>query len=188
MFLTLGFKSVTMDDIAAELGISKKTIYQYYANKNELVEASTANLFETISYGVDTIREQGNNAVEEMFAIRRFMMQQLHNESAAPMYQLQKFFPKISACLRVKQFGKMHGCMVDNLQKGIETGLYRADLNIEFISRIYFTGLVGIKDNEIFPPNMFEISAATKLYLEYHIRGIATEKGLKILSHAIEKY
>jgi hypothetical protein len=104
------------------------------------------------------------------------------------MYQLQKFFPKISACLRVKQFEKMHGCMVQNLQRGIESGLYREDVNIEFISRIYFTGLVGIKDNEIFPPAVFEINATTRLYLEYHIRGIATNKGLEILNTVIAKY
>ena len=60
MFLAYGFKSVTMDDIAAQLGISKKTIYQHFANKTDLVEACTLNLFESISCGIDNIREQGD--------------------------------------------------------------------------------------------------------------------------------
>ncbi len=188
MFLTLGFKSVTMDDIAAELGISKKTIYQHFANKNELVEASTDDLFVTISSGVDTIISENNDSVSEIFAIRSFMMQQLKNETTAPLYQLHKFFPKISVCLRAKQFEKMHGCMKENLKKGIDSGLYRPDINIEFISRIYFTGLLGIKDNDVFPASMFEINDTTKQFLNYHLRGIVTKKGLEVLEKHIQKY
>ena len=188
MFLTLGFKSVTMDDIANELGISKKTIYQHFANKTELVEASTLNLFETISEGIDHIRQTGKNSVEEVFAIRSFMMQHLHNETASPFYQLQKFFPAIFSCLRAKQFEKMSACMMDNLTRGIELGVYRKDIDINFISRIYFTGLTGIKDGDIFPAKEFEVNKVTKQYLEYHLRAIVTEKGLAILKDALEKY
>ena len=150
MFLTLGFKSVTMDDIANELGISKKTIYQHFSNKTELVEASTMHLFESISCGIDNIREQDMNSVEEIFTIRNFMMQHLNNESASPFYQLQKFFPKIFSCLRAKQFEKMNGCMIENLEKGIRNGVFREEIPVNFISRIYFTGLTGIKDGRYF--------------------------------------
>lgn len=181
MFLTIGFKSVTMDDIAAELGISKKTIYQHYANKTELVEACTISLFISISQGIDAIRALGKNSIEEIFLIRDFMMQHLHNESAAPFYQLQKFFPKIFSCLREKQFEKMNSCMVQNIQKGIDAGIYRSGINIDFVSRIYFTGLTGIKDSDIFPAKMFEVHSLTKQYLEYHLRAISTPEGLVIL-------
>lgn len=187
MFLNLGFKSVTMDDIAAELGISKKTIYQHFENKTDLVEASTMHLFDTISCGIDGIREMGKNSIEEIFTIRSFMMQHLHNETASPFYQLQKFFPKIFSCLRAKQFEKMNNCMIENLQKGVDLGLYRPDINISFISRIYFTGLTGIKDGDIFPSSMFEVRDVTRQYLEYHLRAIVTEKGLKILSEFLKK-
>lgn len=181
MFLTIGFKSVTMDDIAAELGISKKNIYQHYANKTELVEACTISLFISISQGIDAIRALGKNSIEEIFLIRDFMMQHLHNESAAPFYQLQKFFPKIFSCLREKQFEKMNSCMVQNIQKGIDAGIYRSGINIDFVSRIYFTGLTGIKDSDIFPAKMFEVHSLTKQYLEYHLRAISTPEGLVIL-------
>lgn len=187
MFLTLGFKSVTMDDIAAELGISKKTIYQHFANKNDLVEASTMHLFETISCGIDTIRMQDKNSIEEVFAIRSFMMQNLNNEAAAPLHQLQKFFPEIFSTLRTMQFEKVHGCMKENLQKGVDSGIYRPEINIDFTTRIYFTGLSGIKDADIYPSNIYSVNDATKLFLEYHIRGIATPKGLKILEEVLAK-
>lgn len=187
MFLTLGYKSVTMDDIAAELGISKKTIYQHFANKNELVEASTTDLFGNISCGIDSIREQGNNSIEEIFLIREFMTKILHNETSSPVYQLQKFFPAIFSCLRIKQFEKMHSCMIENLQKGVEQGIFRKEIDIDFVSRIYFTGLTGTKDSEIFPSALYKNEDLTKQYLEYHLRAIVTAKGLNILENELVK-
>ena len=186
MFLAYGFKSVTMDDIANELGISKKTIYQHFCNKHDLVEASTTSVFESISCGIDGIREMDKNSIEEIFIIRGFLMQHLNNESASPFYQLQKFFPKIFSCLRTKQFEKMNGCMIENLKKGIENGLYRDNINIDFVSRIYFTGLTGIKDEDIFPGSIFKITDLTKQFLEYHLRGIVTAKGQEILEKLLE--
>lgn len=185
MYLRLGYKSVTMDDIATEMGMSKKTIYQHFANKEELVEASTAHLFENISNGIDSIRELEKNSIEEIFSIRNFMMRHLNNESSSPFYQLQKFFPKIFSCLREKQFLKMNTCMKDNLQRGVENGIFRDNINIEFVSRIYFTGLTGIKDSDVFPPSLFSIPDLTTQFLEYHLRGIITEKGLEVLQQVL---
>lgn len=187
MFLTLGYKSVTMDDIAAELGISKKTIYQHFANKTELVEASTMDLFTNISCGVDAICEMGKNAIEEMFMIRSFMMQNLHNEDASPFYQLQKFFPEIFSQLRMAQFNKMHGCKIENLKKGVDEGLFRKEIDIDFVSRIYFTGLTGTKDKEIFPTSIYNMQEMTRQYLEYHLRAIVSDKGLEVLEKELVK-
>ena len=96
MFLTLGFKSVTMDDIASEMGISKKTIYQHFSNKDSLVKATTTNLFENISCGIDEIILANNNPIEELFTIKEFVMQNLKDENTSPIYQLQKYYPKDS--------------------------------------------------------------------------------------------
>jgi len=188
MYMSFGYKSVTMDDIAAELGISKKTIYQHYANKNELVEASTLYLFEKISTGIDHICTLDNNSIEEIFEIRKFLMKNLNNETTSPFYQLQKFFPQTFLWLHSKQFEKMNGCMLENINKVIQNGLYRPDIDIDFISRIYFTGLTGIKNTDIFPTDTYEINAVTKQYLEYHLRAITTQKGLETLKIALEKY
>ena len=182
MFLRLGFKSVTMDDIAAEMGMSKKTIYQHFANKEELVEAVTKDMFENISRGIDEIRDMHKNPIEEIFTIRDFIKNNLKDEATSPFYQLQKFFPKIFTQLRGMQFNKMHTCMEENLHKGVKDGLYRPEINIEFISRIYFTGLVGVKDTDIFPPSLFTMQELTQQFLEYHLRGIVTITGLKVLT------
>lgn len=186
MFLTLGFKSVTMDDIAAALGISKKTIYQHFANKTELVQAVTLQLFEKIAAGIDTICSSGKNPVEEIFMVRKFLIQNLRNEDASPWYQLQKFFPELHEQLRRRQFEKMHSGMIQNLERGVKQGFYRADIDIEFISRIYFTGLSGIKDMDIFPGAQFRPEELTLKFLEYHFRGISTPAGLLVLRDILE--
>ncbi len=186
MFMTLGFKSVTMDDIARELGISKKTIYQYYSNKTDLVEASTSTLFENVSCGIDGIMLTAKNSIEEVFLIREFIKKNV-NEDASPFYQLQKFFPEIASSLRTRQFHKVHSCMVLNIHKGIDDGLFRNDIDVEFISRMYFTGLTGIKDQDIFPHSLYTMDEATVKFLEYHLRAIVTSKGQIILDQFISK-
>lgn len=182
MFLTLGFKSVTMDDIAAELAISKKTIYQHYATKPELIEAVTLQLFDNISCGIDKICDLEKNAIEELFYIKDFMLKNLKDETTSPIYQLQKYFPKVYSILRSKQFGKMHDCVLGNLQKGVAEGLYRDDLDPAFITRIYFIGGTGIKNTEIFPKSVFSNKDLTEKFLDYHLRAIASAKGLALLS------
>ncbi|UPQ80814.1 TetR/AcrR family transcriptional regulator [Flavobacterium azooxidireducens] len=187
MYLTLGFKSVTMDDIANEMGISKKTIYQHFANKNDLVEAVTMQMFDTISCGIDEICLEDKNPITEIFEIKNFVMQNLKDEKASPIYQLQKYFPKTFKCLRNKQFDKMEDCVIRNLKKGIELGLYRNDLNLDFVSRIYYSGIHSTKDKEVFPDTMFNAVQLEEMYLEYHLRGIITEKGLKVLEKITNK-
>ena len=187
MFLTHGFKSVTMDDIASEMGISKKTIYQYFSNKNDLVEAVTTYLFETISCGIDGICELNENPIEELYLIKDFVLKNLKDESTSPMYQLQKFFPKIHKNLMARQFEKMDECVIDNLKKGIEQNLFRKDINVDLIGRFYFAGMTSIKDADLFNPNQFNTKQVQNSYLEYHLRGICTENGIKILEETILK-
>ena len=185
MFLSLGFKSVTMDDIAHEMGISKKTIYTHYKNKTQLVEAVTFSLFDTICDGIDDICDASNNPIEELYDIKMFVMNHLKNEKPSPWHQLKKYYPQIHDILRLKQFEVMHESVQESLQKGVETGLFRQSIDVGFISRMYFNGMTGIKDETIFPRNEFSSDYLMESYLEYHLRAIVTEKGLEILNQFI---
>ncbi|NJM79133.1 MAG: TetR/AcrR family transcriptional regulator [Flavobacterium sp.] len=185
MFLTHGFKSVTMDDIASEMGISKKTIYQHFSNKDTLVKATTLNLFEKISCGIDEIILADKNPIEELFAIKDFVMKNLKDESASPIYQLQKYYPKVHKSLMIKQFDKMGSCVIDNLEKGIQLGLFRKELNKELTARFYFAGMTSIKDADLFNPEQFSSKEVQVNYLEYHLRAICTPKGTEYLTKII---
>lgn len=187
LFLTLGFKSVTMDDIASEMGISKKTIYVHFKNKTKLVEAVTFYLFDTICTGIDSICNTSKNPIEELYDIKMFVMQHLNNEKMSPQYQLKKYYPQIYEVLKNKQFEKMHKSVRESLVHGVNTKLFRDTIDLDFISRMYFTGMTGIKDNMFFPPENYTMDYLMESYLEYHLRAIVTKKGMTILNNFITK-
>lgn len=187
LFLNYGFKSVTMDDIAHEMGISKKTIYQHYANKTKLVAATTMYTFDKISHGIDCICKQEQNPIEEVYEIKQFVMYHLKDEKSSPQYQLQKYYPKIFADLKKKQFEKMMGCVKENLARGISKGLYRNNIDIDFMAILYFHNMISLKDPELFPVKQFSRGFLMDSYLEYHLRGICTSKGLEKLNNIIDK-
>lgn len=186
LFLNLGFKSVTMDEIATSLGVSKKTIYKYYKNKTELVAAVTHYMFDTICCGIDGIRELELNPIDELFSIKRLITEHLKDEKSSPHFQLQKYYPKIYEALKEKQFHVMQSCVINNLKKGIDTGLYRESINLEFTSRIYFSGTLGIKDNDLFPLKEYTMQTLMNYYLEYHLRAISTKKGIQQLEKQLK--
>ncbi len=185
LFLNQGFKSVTMDDIANEMGISKKTIYAHFDTKTTLVEASTQYLFSIISEGIDHICSLGKNPIEELYEIKKFMMLQLKDEKSSPQYQLQKYYPQIYKSVKNMQFEVMQECVVDNIKRGIGIGIYRENLNIDFVSRIYFSGVTSIKDQKLFPIELFPVVTVVDEFLEYHLRGVVTPKGRGILNEII---
>lgn len=178
MFLTFGFKSVTMDDIANKMGISKKTIYAHFSTKTKLVEASTFFVLETLEEGIEKVRGQQLGAIEELLEMKRFVMRYLKDERSSPQFQLRKYYPKIFEELQGNHLETMHNGVKKNLIKGIEEGLYRPNLQVDFISKIYFLGMNGIKDKRLFPDEDYPGTDLTKNYLEYHLRAIITKKGL----------
>jgi len=187
LFLTFGFKSITMDDIAKELAISKKTIYSHFSTKLKLVKATSLHTFEQINAGICSICTINQNPIEEIYMIKSLVLKQLKGEKSSPQYQLQKYYPKIFEILKQKQFESVNKCVTENLKKGIAQNLYRKNVDVELITRLYFNGIMGIKNVELFPMEMFSNTYLMDSYLEYHIRAIATEKGLGILNEIIKK-
>ena len=115
-------------------------------------------------------------------------MDHLKNEKSSPLYQLQKYYPRIFASLKQKQFNLMQDCVRENLERGIKQDLFRKELNIDFISRIYFSSIIAIKDQDLFPYKQFSMNMLMENYLEYHIRGICTSKGLDYLQQFTNSY
>ncbi len=186
LFMKLGFKSVTMDDIAQEIGISKKTIYTHFNNKETIVAVVTNHVFEIVCNDIDSICDLRQNPIEELYAIKKRVMQYMQKEKASPWYQLQKYYPTVYATIKQRQFGFMQECVIKNLNRGLDLGLYRKNIEVEFVARIYFNGITGIKEESLFPHTMFEGETLYEMYLEYHLRGIVTPKGRNILNQLIQ--
>lgn len=187
MFLTLGFKSVTMDDIAAEMAISKKTIYAHFKNKTTLVRECTCAVFHNITSGIDEIRAHKQNPITELYEIRKYVMERIERDETAPQYQLQKYYPEISNSLKESHFEKIMACISENLRSGMALGIYRSNLDVDLIARLYYLGVNGIKDQGLFPLTKFPLKLTHDQYLEYHLRGIVTPKGFQTLKKFINE-
>jgi AcrR family transcriptional regulator len=186
LFLTLGFKSVTMDDIAEEMKISKKTIYTFFANKEALVQSVVFSMYSYITTNLTQIREKANNPISELYEVKMFIMHQLKGEKTSPQHQLRKYYPNIHNELQKKQFDFMTKSVKKSLTKGVEMKLFRSSIDIDYISRMYFNGMVGIKNVDMFPIEKYSPEQLMENYLDYHLRAIVTESGMKLLSSYIK--
>ncbi|HAO15779.1 MAG TPA: TetR/AcrR family transcriptional regulator [Tenacibaculum sp.] len=185
LFLTLGFKSVTMDDIASKMGISKKTLYKYFSNKITLINATTASFQNSIEKAISFVKSQNYNAIEEEFAVKAIFDEMFKNAKDSPMFQLKKYYPETYGLLMEREVRMFRECNIDNLTKGIEQKLYRSDIKKEVVSGFFFTIIHQVFESDSFL-NMQEIIKAEYEVLEYHIRAIATEKGIKELEKQLE--
>ena len=186
LFLTLGFKSVTMDDIAEEMKISKKTIYTFFANKEALVQSVVFSVYSYITTNLTQIREKASNPISELYEVKMFIMHQLKGEKTSPQHQLRKYYPNIHKELQKKQFDFMTKSVKKSLTKGVEMKLFRPSIDIDFISRMYFNGMVGIKNVDMFPIEKYSPEQLMENYLDYHLRAIVTDNGMKLLSSYIK--
>lgn len=186
LFLSLGVKSVTMDDIAEKMGISKKTIYEFYANKYELVKATSNYLFENIMGQIDSISQnKANSPIKNLLEIHQIIYNQIDG-SEAREYQLKKYYPEIHKDLFERKLESVIENITENLERGVSLGLYRAEINIPLVARFYYNNTNALRDPEIFPSNTYKISDLMLTYLTYHIRAIATPKGIEELEKHLE--
>jgi len=186
-FLKLGFKSVTMDDIANELGISKKTIYKYFKNKVELVDEAITYMHETMYKEVLTVYNFGHNAIKENFEVNKIFKGFLQNSDDSPIYQLQKYYPKTYDKIMSQEFCMFKDCLSDNIEKGIREGLFRPDIIKDQVTKFYFSLIMSVHDSNLYTYSKNTISKLELNVLEYHTRAIATEKGLKILEEQLKQ-
>lgn len=186
-FLKFGFKSVTMDDIANELAISKKTIYKYFKNKHDLVNQTVTHIHEDCINAIDGVCKCNFNAIHENFEINKVFKDLLKNNDDSPMYQLKKYYPKIYERVMKNEFLMFQDCISQNIENGIKDGLYRKDIDISVVSRLYFALVMAVHDENLFTYNKNTINKLETDILEYHTRAIATEKGIKELEKQLKE-
>jgi TetR/AcrR family transcriptional regulator, biofilm operon repressor len=175
MFLKLGFKSVTMDDIACEMCISKKTIYKYFSNKEKLIEEGTEIIHQRIHKLMDEVVEKNYNAIAENFEIRKMFKEMFQSFDHSPAYQLKKHYPEIYSKLIANEIEDCTHMFTQNVVKGIKDGLYREETDIPSAVQFYYTLIFSINENTQLEKEAYELEGKA---LEYHTRAIATAKGL----------
>lgn len=175
MFLKLGFKSVTMDDIACEMCISKKTIYKYFSNKEKLIEEGTEVIHQKIHKLMDEIIAKNYNAIAENFEMRKMFKEMFQSFDHSPAHQLKKHYPEIYQKMMANEIEDCSYVFRQNIEKGIAEGLYRPETDIEVAVRYYYTLIFSINENTLLEKEAYELESKA---LEYHTRAIATSKGI----------
>jgi AcrR family transcriptional regulator len=185
MYFKYGIKSVTMDDVASELGISKKTIYKYFENKATLVQRVSEHVIAEIRSLMENVMNTHENAIDELFAMDCVASESLKNQHPALKFQLKKYYPKTHDFTVNQQRDILISITKKNLKKGMKSGLYRTDLSIEIIAFLYFATLLSLSEEETFAKSKHTIEEFSRENLIYHIRGIASKEGLAYLEQKL---
>jgi len=187
VFWTYGIKSMTMDDMSTRLGISKKTLYQHVKDKNDLVEKVLAHIADDFKCVVDGSMGHGRNAIDELFNVTTTVSQRLKDIHPSIHFDLEKYHPEAFRQMLANKRKEIFTTTTANLERGIREGLYREDLNIPMIATIYIARFDMVFDGELFPPDRFNMDELHWELFRYHIRGIASAKGLKYLEKKVVK-
>ena len=187
VFMRLGIRSVNMDDIAQHLRISKKTLYQYVKDKNELVLRIVQLNCDHHRTSINSICEKGLNAIDENFEIARFIASQISQMHPSIHFDLQKYHAEAWDMLERTEKADIYRCVSANMNKGIKEGLYREDLNIPVIAKIYIARFDAVFDTVLFPEKEYDLQEVIWEMFRYHIRGIASDKGTKYLIKKVKK-
>lgn len=188
LYRKYGIKSITMDDVSHELGISKKTLYQYVKDKDELVNKVVE--LEISSHQSQLIQScsENLNAIEQIAEISRCVGFMLKEYSAVAEYDLRKYYPDLHKRLREVRRENMLRFIHDNLVRGKNEGLYRSDLNAEVVAKIAQSHLDSMFESEIITVAEFLEPAFSMEFFNYHLRGIVSEKGLKVLDDELKSF
>jgi hypothetical protein len=187
LYMKYGIKSITMDDVAKELGISKKTLYQYVNDKDDLVGKFID--YEIVVRQEDIIKcfRIGFNAIEELFEISLFMNKMMKDQNPATENDLRKYYPHhYEKIVKTRREG-MYNYILMNFKKGKEEGLYRKDLNEEIIAKLYLMRVENTRFNGLFTVEEFTSVRFFVELISYHVRGIASETGIMVLEKKIKE-
>ena len=186
LFMREGVKTVNMDDISSFMGISKKTLYQYVNNKADLVEKAFRLYQSRILGMISNIQEKNENAIDELFEIDEKLCLMLKNRPPRLINNLKKYYPNVWEILDEIKKKHLFTCITENMDRGKEQELYRNEANSNIIAKLMMNTVDGLVDDATFPLTQYDFKSLLKENRIYHIRGIATDKGIKYLEQKLK--
>ena len=181
LVMQYGICSVSMDDIAGALGISKKTIYQYFADKDELVEAVIKDSIEDSQNCCLHDKAIAKDAIHEVFLAMEMMQEMFEEMNPSIIYDMEKFHPKAYAVFHQHKYNFLYQVLKDNLTRGIQEEIYRADINIEVLIKARLETMMLAFNQQIFPKNKFSLVEVEIHLTEHFLFGLASLKGHKLI-------
>ncbi|WP_229310495.1 TetR/AcrR family transcriptional regulator [Larkinella arboricola] len=188
LFWKFGTRSITMDDISRDIGISKKTLYQHFTDKDDIV-------YQVIQYRMEQNREHvscrvadAHDPIEEILLAAETMRQYLAEMNPALLIDVQRHYPRAwEVCTEFKEKFLLESIR-SNLKRGIEQGLYRAEIDIEIMARLRVELIRLAYDTDVFPRMLAGMTEIQIQLLHHFVRGILTEKGSIIYNQYVQQY
>ncbi len=181
VFLKFGIKSVTMDDMARELSMSKKTLYTFFTDKNDLVVQIIKLKTEFDENQCSFVKKEAENAIAELFAISSYVSVMMKNIHPSVFYDLKKFHPEASLILKNHKWNFVKKAIIENIVRGKSEGIYRHDLNDDVVATLYVNSTDLISDGEVFADSKLTSDEIFMEIMTFQIHGMANEKGMEIL-------
>jgi AcrR family transcriptional regulator len=181
LFCRFGFRRVTMDEIAMKTGMSKKTIYQSFANKDEIVDAVVEDILNKSVLMCEANLAKAENAIHEIF-LNIDMSQELMFEMNPAVYEdMEKFFPAVFAKFFHYKNNYISEKVQKNIKRGIEEGLFREELNVDIITKFRIATLFIPFNQDIFPYGKYNLAEIELETIELYLYGISTLEGQKLI-------
>jgi AcrR family transcriptional regulator len=186
-FKQFGFKNVTMDDLSRSLGISKKTLYEIFADKDELVLESVKYMLASNQEKTQEAFQQSKNAIEQIIRILVLMENMIRGMNLICYFDLQRHYSAAYKYLQQHKEAFLKECITSNLQQGIREGYYREDIDIEVMARFRMESSMLVFQNNLFPSNDYDIVRVNTQIFAHYMYGIATLKGHKMITNQLQK-
>ena len=187
LFMRYGIKSLTMDDIARHLRISKKTLYKIVKDKDDLVTKSLAQEQTCHMEEIDEISSKDFNAIDEMIEVSKRVTRRFKNIHPSIFYDLEKYHPRAWGEFVDFKMKYIYQCLHANVERGKEEGLYRKDVNPDIAARLWLSRIDELMDPDRYPSDRYKFHELYVEMLRHHIRGIGTEKGIEYLKKRVKE-
>ena len=181
LFLKYGVRSVTMDDLAQQMAISKKTIYLSFRNKKELVKAVADQYFKKEMDISEDIIKQSSDAIDELVRIVTWSVNVIQTLAPNLLFEIKKYYPESWEVFNQFQQGYIFEKVRNNLMRGIQEGLYREQLRIDIITGLRLLQIEGTLLQQHFPRNQFDPIEVQLVVFEHYMLGLVTDKGRELL-------
>lgn len=183
LFMRFSIKSITMDDISKDLSISKKTIYQYFKNKNDLVLKVTKGHLDEEKHEIQTIKDNTSNAIETLIEESMCLRRNMTDMNPSLLYDLKKYHHQAWALYLESKEKVYIRSLMETLEKGISEGYFRTDIDPEILAVLRVEQIEMSLENLIYPRSRFEFKDVQTQLFDHFLNGLVSEKGRKLLKN-----
>ena len=186
LFREFGIKSMTMDDLSKSMGISKKTLYKFVKDKNDLVNKVIEHSIKEKQTYIEKLTAENTHPIDELFSIAKYSSKEISSINASLQFDLKKYHPTAWLLFEKHKQTFFYSCVLNNLKAGIKIGVYRSNINPSIVAKLHTSSIPLVFDSSLFPTTEYAFKDVFSELMKHHIRGISTKEGLNYLKNLIK--